>query len=223
MKFRLPLFANVAALLSVALLSSWAWVAVEGSTVPAGIGDDLEPVSKLRGLVIGPALFVALPVVLFILIPRIEPRRGNLLASSKAYGAAWITVVSLGVLAHLGFVTRAVGTDAPFDALLPAALALGLVILGNYMGKIRSNFFFGVRTPWTLSSELSWNKTHRLGGKLLVVAGLVLLPLAFLIEDSVLNAIVGVVVVTLLVIVLVIYSYFVWKRDPAMPAEITDE
>jgi uncharacterized membrane protein len=223
MRFRVPLLASALALGAVALLSAWAWVTIEGNTVPAGIGDDLEPVSKLRGFVVGPALFVALPVLLFMLIPRIEPRRGHLLASSKAYSAAWITVLVLGVIGHVGFVTRAVGTNVTFDALLPAALALGLVVLGNYMGKIRSNFFFGIRTPWTLSSELSWHKTHRLGGKLLVLAGLALLPFAFLIEDPALNAVIGAVAVTALAIVLVVYSYVIWKRDPSTSRTVTDE
>jgi uncharacterized membrane protein len=215
MNLRIPLFASAAAVLIVAVLSLWAWLTVTGSTVPAGIGDDLEPVSKLRGLVIGPALFVGLPILLFIVIPRIEPRRANLLASSRAYGAAWVTVVSLGVIAHFGFVSRATGADLNPDALLPAALAIGLVILGNYMGKVRSNFFFGIRTPWTLSSDLSWNKTHRLGGKLLVLTGLALFPLAFLIEDASLSATIGAVTVTTVAVLLVVYSYVIWRRDTA--------
>jgi uncharacterized membrane protein len=223
MNVRIPLFASAAAVLIVAVLSLWAWLTVTGNTVPAGIGDDLEPVSKLRGLVFGPALFVGLPILLFIVIPRIEPRRANLLASSRAYGAAWITVVSLGVIAHFGFVARATGADLNPDALLPAALAIGIVILGNYMGKVRSNFFFGIRTPWTLSSDLSWNKTHRLGGKLLVLTGLVLLPLAFLIEDPALSSVVSAATVTAVAVLLVVYSYVIWRRDTATNPQATDD
>lgn len=219
MRFRIPILASAAALVIVASLSVWAWVAVEGPTVLAGIGDDLEPVSKLRGLVVGPALFVGLPILLFIIIPLIEPRRSNLLASSKAYAAAWITVVSLGVIAHVAFVNRAVGGDVTLDALLPAAIAFGLIVLGNYMGKVRSNFFFGIRTPWTLSSDVSWNKTHRLGGKLLVLAGLGLLPLTILIDDPRLNAIIGGAIVTLVALVLVVYSYVVWRHDVTVPTD----
>lgn len=223
MRFRVPILVSAAALVIVASLSLWAWFTVEGPTVPAGIGNDLEPVSKLRGLVVGPALFVGLPILLFMVIPLIEPRRNNLLASSKAYAAAWITVVTLGGIAHVAFVSRAVRGDATIDTLLPAAIAVGLVILGNYMGKVRSNFFFGIRTPWTLSSDVSWNKTHRLGGKLLVLAGLVLLPLAILIDDPGLNAIISIGIVTAVVIVLVAYSYIVWKRDTLSQASLGNE
>lgn len=105
------------------------------------------------------------------------------------------------------------------DALLPPAIAVGLIILGNYMGKVRSNFFFGIRTPWTLSSDLSWNRTHRLGGKLLVLAGLVLLPLAILIDDPRLNAIIGGAIVTVVALVLVVYSYVVWRHDATVSTD----
>ena len=45
------------------------------------------------------------------------------------------------------------------------------IVLGNFMGKIRPNWFVGVRTPWTLSSKLSWDKTHRLAGWLFMLMG----------------------------------------------------
>ena len=63
-------------------------------------------------------------------------------------------------------------------AVLTAAIGVMLIVMGNFMGKIRSNFVFGMRTPWTLSSELSWNKTHRLTGKLFMLWGLVVLGLS---------------------------------------------
>src|SRR5262249_43685722 len=53
-----------------------------------------------------------------------------------------------------------------------AAVGVLLVVLGNFLGKVTRNFFVGIRTPWTLASEEVWFKTHRLGGKLFVFAGL---------------------------------------------------
>lgn len=55
-----------------------------------------------------------------------------------------------------------------------------IVLSGNVMGKVRRNFFIGVRTPWTLASERVWYATHRLAGKLMVVTGLICLILALL-------------------------------------------
>jgi uncharacterized membrane protein len=52
-------------------------------------------------------------------------------------------------------------------------VGLMIAMLGNWMGKLRRNFYIGIRTPWTLANEVVWEKTHRLGGKLFVAAGLI--------------------------------------------------
>lgn len=61
-------------------------------------------------------------------------------------------------------------------------LAVGalLMVLGNYLGKLRKNFFVGIRTPWTLSSDSVWERTHRLGGWLFFGAGLLIMLCAAL-------------------------------------------
>ena len=88
------------------------------------------------------------------------------------------------------------------------------MVVGNYLGKMRSDFFFGIRTPSTLSSELSWNRTHRLGGKLMIALGaLVAAAAAFptvLVWLAVLLA--G---TAFLVAVVFVYSYRLWRDDPA--------
>ena len=95
------------------------------------------------------------------------------------------------------------------------------VILGNYMGKFRKNFFLGIRTPWTLASDEVWAKTHRLGGWLFVLAGVAIIIFGF----------VGVNVAVLTSIILVaalfpvVYSFFLYRKlegfgpDPDEPAE----
>ena len=122
MNNRVPRYVSGFAVIGAAILSVWAWLVIDGSTVPAGIGSDLVPVSKFQGLVIGPLLFIGLPVALFLLIPRIEPRRRHLWSSAKAYGAIWIAVVLAGLVAHAMFVLRA--TDRSVDL---AEDATGLV------------------------------------------------------------------------------------------------
>jgi hypothetical protein len=107
MNKRIPLVVSAVTLVCAAILSAWAWVEVDGSTVPAGVGSDLEPVSKFQGLVAGPLLFIGLPIALFLLIARIEPRRAHLWSSAKAYGAIGIAGVVGGLGAHAAFVLRA--------------------------------------------------------------------------------------------------------------------
>jgi uncharacterized membrane protein len=214
MKSRVPLVVSVAAVLAVAALSLWAWIEVPGGTVPAGIGKDLEQVGKFRGLVVGPLLFTGLPVLAFWLIPLVEPRRANLLASRKAYTAIWLAVVALGVAVHVAFVARATGSDLVHpESLGDVGIPILLVITGNYLGKIKSNFLFGIRTPWTLSSDLSWNKTHRLAGRLTVALGIGLLPVALVWNDSWLNFWAGLIGLALVMAVAVVYSYAVWTTQ----------
>ena len=88
------------------------------------------------------------------------------------------------------------------------------IVLGNYLGKIRRNYMFGVRTPWTLASELSWNKTHRFAGKLFVVTGLIVLLAGLWNPAWAIYAMIGCIIITLALTM--VYSYWVWKHDPAM-------
>jgi uncharacterized membrane protein len=94
------------------------------------------------------------------------------------------------------------------------AFLLGILFMaiGNYLGKVRSNFMFGIRTAWTLSSEISWNKTHRLGGWLFFITGL-LVFLSGLWRNGELTF--GLLFAGTLssVILLFGYSYWVWKSD----------
>ena len=76
----------------------------------------------------------------------------------------------------------------------------------------RSIFFFGIRTPWTLTSESSWEKTHRLGGWGFVLTGVVSIVAALLTPDIAIWIFTGVMMV--MVLFLCVYSYVIWKNDP---------
>ena len=108
--------------------------------------------------------------------------------------------------------------NAPGKAtrLVLAAPMAGLmfIVIGNYLGKIRRNYMFGVRTPWTLASELSWNKTHRVTGKLFVVSGLLIVLASF--WSPIVAFYTMMVTILGAVLFALIYSYLVWKRDPTV-------
>ena len=102
----------------------------------------------------------------------LERAHNDMTAISKRLEAAY--AVNKGHFANVVPLDDAMrGKTRPAMVVLLAAVGLVLMVVGNYLGKVRSNFFFGIRTPWTLSSELSWNRTHRLAGRLLVALGLV--------------------------------------------------
>jgi len=167
--------------------------------------------SKAFGLLIGPGLVFFLSLLLAF-FPRMEPRGENLLQSQKAYKAVWglMLVFMLGL--HLVTTSAALGKAVNMALIMSFFMGVLFMAIGNYMGKIRSNFMFGIRTPWALSSELSWNKTHRLGGRLFFLIGLLVFVSAFLRRGDLSFAL----LIGGLFIILILtygYSYWVWKND----------
>jgi uncharacterized membrane protein len=85
-----------------------------------------------------------------------------------------------------------------------------MIVLGNFLGKIRRNFWLGIRTPWTLSSDIVWERTHRLGGWLFVASGLLGLPCSFWPSVGILGLVTMIVVSCL---ILFVYSYWCYQQQ----------
>lgn len=155
----------------------------------------------------------AFVVALLAIVPRIEPRRENLLRSSSAYRTTGIALVLFMGLVHLGVVLAAVTGSFPMTALIGVGMGMLFIVMGNVMTTVRPNFMFGVRTPWTLTSDLAWDRTHRFMGRAFVLLGIALLVLTL---TGRMELIIGFMLVALIVIVVggFWYSYQVWKTDP---------
>jgi immunity protein, SdpI family len=102
------------------------------------------------------------------------------------------------------------------NTVLAAEIGLALVVMGNYLPKVKSNWFVGVRTPWTLSSEASWRQTHRLAGWLFTLGGLLTFITALVRPDVAPAVMIGVLAAS--AGASVVYSYFAWKHDPERTA-----
>jgi uncharacterized membrane protein len=166
---------------------------------------------KVEGLLLLPLLATGL-YLLLLLLPRIDPGRANYATFAHAY-----TLIRLSITAMLAFVYACIllasfGYHVDMGLLIPLAIGMLLCILGNVMGKIRPNWFVGVRTPWTLSSRDSWNKTHRLAGRLFVVLGCAFAVYGFLQNAWMLTVLIALGVASLSWVV--VYSYLVWRHDP---------
>ena len=119
--------------------------------------------------------------LLFQFLPRLDPRKRSYEKFQKYYEATALVLTAF--IAVIMGVTLA-------EILRPGTLSLGRVIsalvgllflfLGNLMGKVKSNFFLGIRNPWTLSDPDVWNRTQRLSGRLSFVSGLLILLSSFL-------------------------------------------
>lgn len=90
------------------------------------------------------------------------------------------------------------------------SLCLLLVLIGNYLPKIRNNSIIGIRTKWTLSNHDTWYKTHKSSGKLFVICGIVFAPVCFF-TSSKISSIIFLTMLILLTITSTIYSYRIFK------------
>jgi uncharacterized membrane protein len=160
-----------------------------------------------------PAGLTAAVGLLFYFLPLLEPRKQGLARSQGLYLWGWASVLLVCAAVEIGLAATALGWNLAVDDLLACTIGLMLAVIGNQLGKSRSMYMVGIRTPWTLASEEVWIKTHRLGGKLMIAAGAVmiaagLLPLGGAVTAGVLMTTIGVAA-----IVPIVYSYLLWRRE----------
>lgn len=154
---------------------------------------------------------IGVPVFMDI-IPRFDPRYKNYDYFSSSY-----QMMKLGITAFLVlmFILTTLATLTPDQRISPHMITVGMgilfMIIGNYLSKVRSNFFVGIRTPWTLSSDLVWRKTHRLGGWLIFITGLFSAVAGFFIEGETLFWIVIAAIIGAPLIAMA-YSYFLYRK-----------
>ena len=180
-RFFTPLRLLLLAALFVALVAGFILVPA-GATLPVHWGLDGEADAFLpRDLaLLMPAAAVALVWGIFLVVSRIA-------RPADIDAGRYVTAVTLTALTAMFLVIEIVlvliGIGTPVNAVQVVALAIGvlLVVLGNAMPKSRPNSFAGIRMPTTLRDPANWQATHRLGGVLCIVGGLVLLVAALLV------------------------------------------
>jgi uncharacterized membrane protein len=145
------------------------------------------------------------------LLPVIDPRRANYAKFRATYDLVIAVIVGEMALLHVAIVGSAIGWPIAMPRVAPIGVALVLVVIGNTLPRARPNWFFGIRTPWTLSSDRVWERTHRLGGYLMMVSG-GLIALAAVVSPrwagTVLAGTLG-----LTTFVALVYSYVLWRRE----------
>ncbi len=167
---------------------------------------------RFVGLLLTPIITIGLYLLLKY-IPRIDPARRNYETFAGTY--LLLRVVFLMYLAFTYAVTMlAIGREESFPTgdLIIGSVGVLFVLLGGVMGKFRPNWFAGIRTPWTLTSKLSWTKTHRIGGRVFIGTGAATMVGAFAGGEWAIYAMFGVMIPG--IVFLVAYSYFVWRDDP---------
>jgi uncharacterized membrane protein len=209
-KSELPLLILIAAMFAAAWLT-WP-VAPDRIPVHWGLkGDPDRWGGRFEGLMLPPLAALGL-YAMMLLLPRLDPGRMNYERFAGAYYTIRASVVA--ITAVVDGVTLAAIRGLPVDVPRTLGLSIGVMffVFGNVLGKVRPNWFVGVRTPWTLSSKRSWTRTHRLAGWVFVWAGLAIM-VAGVVQTPFAVATAGTVLVGG-ILAAVVYSYLVWKDDP---------
>ena len=167
--------------------------------------------SRVMLVLLVPLLSLVMAVVLAY-APMLDPKRRNFPMHADAYWVVTNVVLVFLAVLHVLLIGFNLGWPLNINLIMGVGLGLLFIILGNVLTRIRPNWIFGVRTPWTLSSDLSWRETHRVAGYGFVAAGIAALAAGLLAPKSVM--IVVLVGIGGSALVSVVWSYFAWKRDP---------
>lgn len=129
---------------------------------------------KAHGLYMLPAVMAGL-LLLFTVIPKIDPLGANIEKFRKQYDGFIIVFTVFMLLVHMQMVLWNVGVMVSPNTIMPVGIGLMFFYLGGLMTHTKRNWFVGIRTPWTLSSDAVWEKTHRVGGRLFRACGVIAL------------------------------------------------
>jgi uncharacterized membrane protein len=166
--------------------------------------------SKFIGVFLMPIIIIVLSL-LFYLIPNIDPFKKNVESFRNYYNIFWVAVSIFLFYIYLLTICWNLGYKFNFTtAIIPAFSGL-FYFVGAVLEKSKRNWFFGIRTPWTLSSDEVWKKTHKLGAKLYKITALISLFGLFIRNNfSIVFIIFPIIIVSIYVS---IYSYFEYKKE----------
>lgn len=165
--------------------------------------------SREAGMFLTPFIMAGITLLLYF-IPYLDPRRRNI-EKFRPYYEGFIVVMSVFLLAvQYQIILWNLGIRLSPNVFIPVAIGLLFFYCGVLCEKAKPNWFVGIRTPWTLSSNLVWAKTHRLGGILFKIVGIITIAGAFFQKYAFLFVIVPVLALTA---VTVIYSFVIYKQE----------
>jgi uncharacterized membrane protein len=210
----------------------WAGQAIpEGAQVPLhwGLDGEADRYGDAAEVVTSLWILAGMSAVLtgvFAFAPMIDPLGANLRRSPTPYLFAWVSALALPAAIAWLIALSGAGVVTAGGSLIPraivSAVCVMMIVLGNYLGKVRPNFVLGVRTPWTLTSDIAWEKTHRFAGRLFVLAGVAALVAAWIAPPAVMAMVIGIGFAGC-GLVAIAASYVFWraapdKRRPVEPA-----
>ena len=130
--------------------------------------------SRFWGLFLMPIIALGL-VLLFIAVPRIDPLKHNIERFRRHFESFIVVLFLFLFYLYLATILWNKGYRFILIQALAPAFAILFFCTGLMVEHAKRNWFAGIRTPWTLSSEQVWDKTNRIGGRLFKIAGVLCL------------------------------------------------
>jgi immunity protein, SdpI family len=175
------------------------------------INGEIDRYGDKMELILIPILLPLLIYVIFLVIPKIDPKNklnkmGNKLQTIKILLTTFMSILALFII----YSVKNQSIENPNYIVL--SIGVLYIILGNYFKTIKANYFIGIRTPWTLENETVWKETHKLGGKMWFIGGIIVV-LSSLILDKQPNLTVFLIVTGIITIIPIVYSYIVFEKE----------
>ena len=155
-----------------------------------------------------------LPIFLFvihwmcILATSVDPKKQNI-EGKVLWIVFWICPIVSLLVCTMSYGV-ALGMEFEVDKIMLALMGIVFIVVGNYLPKCKQSYTVGIKLPWTLNDEENWNRTHRMGGKLWVASGIILL-LSMLLPASAMVVVV-LAVIGVAVFVPTVYSYLLFRE-----------
>lgn len=152
---------------------------------------------------------MVIETIIFFAVLLIDPLRKNIYKFFSYY-IGFIAILNLFLLAvHGWMILWNLNIQISSNIFMPVGIGCLIFYLGIIMTNVKPNWFIGIRTPWTLSNEIVWQKTHKLGGVLFRIAAIIMLIGAAFPKYAILFVLAPVLSVSLVVL---IYSLVIWKK-----------
>lgn len=196
---------------ALAVILAIVGILIMPDTIPTHFGPSGEPDawgSKFTVLLY-PAILV-LVTVLAVPMIKLDPKQDNYERFSKYYYNFFLGFALFFLAMEAANIAIAMGAAINVGSIICFVTGVLMFFVGNMMPKIKQNFFFGIKTPWALTDEENWFKTHRLGGKTFAAGGIAIMIAAFIPGESKIWILLAVVLV--MVFVPFVYSYVIFKN-----------
>ncbi len=151
-------------------------------------------------------------MIMFFIIPKIDPK-GKSYQKIDGFYTSFRLVMVIFISAMLEIVILSANNPYRFNVgkIVMISVSLLFIFIGNYLPKCKQNYTMGIKNMWTLADERVWRDTHRIGGVVFVLSGVVSAVLGFILPENIYSMVFFAIVFVPLIITF-IYSYFSYKK-----------